>query len=150
MRFTILSVIVLFVTVQCSNTEDKNVVSTDLIMNPITADGNSDTTILPQMTFKEEFFDFGVVIQGEKVSHTFTFTNTGKSALIISTVHAGCGCTVPKYSKDPIAPGGSGEIEVTFDSSGRSGVQSKSVTVSSNAQPSSIELRFVADVAVPK
>jgi hypothetical protein len=150
MRFTILPLFLLVLFTYCSNTEDKNVVNSDLIMNPITADGNSDTTILPRISFKEEFFDFGVVIQGEKVSHTFTFTNTGKSALIISSVHAGCGCTVPKYSKDPIAPGASGEIEVTFDSSGRSGVQSKSVTVSSNAQPSGVELRFIADVAVPK
>ena len=121
-----------------------------MILNPVTANGDADTTVLPIITFKEEFFDFGVIIQGEKVSHTFVFTNTGKSNLIVSSVHASCGCTVPKYSKEPISSGSTGEIEVTFDSSGRSGLQSKSVTVSSNAQPSRVELRFVADVAVPK
>lgn len=144
--FSLFSVVLM----SCSGPGEKNAVNTDLIMNPVTANGETDTTLLPGISFKEEFFDFGVVIQGEKVSHTFVFTNTGKSNLILSSVHAGCGCTVPRYSKDPISPGATGEIEVTFDSSGRNGIQSKSVTVSSNAQPSRVELRFVADVAVPK
>jgi len=150
MRLIIISLILCIGISSCSETEEKNIINTDLILNPVTANGDADTTVLPIITFKEEFFDFGVIIQGEKVSHTFVFTNTGKSNLIVSSVHASCGCTVPKYSKEPISSGSTGEIEVTFDSSGRSGLQSKSVTVSSNAQPSRVELRFVADVAVPK
>ena len=150
MRLIIISLILCIGISSCSETEEKNLINTDLILNPVTANGDADTTVLPIITFKEEFFDFGVIIQGEKVSHTFVFTNTGKSNLIVSSVHASCGCTVPKYSKEPISSGSTGEIEVTFDSSGRSGLQSKSVTVSSNAQPSRVELRFVADVAVPK
>ncbi len=150
MRNLILILMMFTLFTSCNNSSDDNAVNTDLIMNPNTADGTADATILPVMSFKEDFFDFGVIIQGEKVCHTFAFTNTGKSNLIISSVHASCGCTVPKYSKQPIPPGSAGEIEVTFDSSGRSGIQSKSVTVSSNAQPSTFELRFVADIAVPK
>lgn len=136
--------------ISCNSSSDNNEISTDVIMNPQTADGDIDTTMLPVIEFKEEFFDFGVVIQGEKVSHTFSFKNTGKSNLVLTSVHAGCGCTVPKFSKEPVAPGFTGEIEVTFDSSGRSGLQSKTVTVSSNTQPSRTEIRFVADVVVPK
>ena len=150
MRITLIFLIAIVSLISCDDNQKNDQISTDVIMNPNTANGEIDTTMLPVIELKEDFFDFGVVIQGEKVSHTFIFTNTGKSNLVLSSVHAGCGCTVPKYSKDPVAPGASGEIEVTFDSSGRSGLQSKSVTISSNTQPSRTEIRFVADVAVPK
>lgn len=149
LNFTLYIFLSIFI-FSCSTNTEKQEITTDVILNPNTANGVADTSDLPIISFKEEFFDFGIIIQGEKVSHTFRFTNEGKSTLIISNVHAGCGCTVPKFSKDPIAPGGQGEIEVTFDSSGRSGMQSKNVTVSANTQPSQIELHFVADVVVPK
>jgi len=149
-------IVVIFILVSvilssCSNQEDETI-DTTLIHNPITAtnpnpDNNSS---LPQISFNEEFFDFGIIIQGERVSHTYRFTNTGNSNLIISNVNAGCGCTVPKFSKEPIPPGGQGEVEVIFDSAGRAGVQSKSVTVIANTQPNRIELRFISEIVVPK
>ncbi len=134
----------------CSSDNDKGI-STDLINNPITADGdNADTSLLPKFRWKEQVHDFGVVIQGEKVSYTFAFTNVGKSSLVISSVHASCGCTVPKYDTEPILPGKDGKIEVVFDSSGRNGVQTKTLTVLANTQPNSIELHFTAEVVVPE
>lgn len=150
MRIILIAFIFSAFFISCNSNAEKNQINTDVIMNPQTANGEIDTTMLPIIEFKEEFFDFGVVIQGEKVSHTYSFKNTGKSNLVLTSVHAGCGCTVPKYSKEPVAPGATGEIEVTFDSSGRNGLQSKTVTVTSNTQPSRTEIRFVADVVVPK
>lgn len=130
---------------------DSTNVGTDLIQNPLTADGsNADTSMLPKFQWKEMIHDFGVIIQGERVSYTFTFKNVGKSNLIISSVHASCGCTVPKYDSNPIAPGKEGKIEVVFDSSGRSGLQNKTVTVLANTQPSAVELHFSAEVIVPE
>ncbi|NSW45160.1 MAG: DUF1573 domain-containing protein [Bacteroidales bacterium] len=129
---------------------DKTQVDTDLIQNPLTAEGDIDTTTLPKFQWKEMVHDFGVIVQGERVSYTFTFKNVGKSNLIISSVHASCGCTVPKYDSAPIAPGKEGKIEVVFDSSGRSGMQNKTVTVLANTQPSAVELHFTAEVVVPE
>jgi len=81
----------------------------------------------------EDSYDFGVVKEGEKVEHEFTFTNTGSSPLIISNVQASCGCTTPEYSKNPIAPGDQGLVKVVFNSAGQLGKQHKVITVTSNA-----------------
>ncbi|MGQ9848387.1 MAG: DUF1573 domain-containing protein [Bacteroidales bacterium] len=146
-RTFLLAVILL---IACQSNDSKNV-DTNLIQNPLTADGSTaDTSMLPKFQWKEMIHDFGVIIQGERVSYTFTFKNVGKSDLIISTVHASCGCTVTKYDSNPIAPGKEGKIEVVFDSSGRSGLQNKTITVLANTQPSTVELHFTAEVIVPE
>lgn len=82
---------------------------------------------------KNDSYDFGEVKEGEKVEHEFTFTNTGNEPLIISKVHASCGCTTPEYSKNPIAPGEVGKVKVVFNSDGQMGKQHKVITVTSNA-----------------
>ena len=134
----------------CGTDDQKGEINTDLVNNPISADGSADTSLLPKFKWKEQVHDFGIIVQGEKVSYTYTFTNVGKSSLVISSVHASCGCTVPKYDTEPILPGKNGKIEVVFDSSGRTGVQSKTLTVLANTQPNSIELHFTAEVLVPE
>ncbi|HOE06020.1 MAG TPA: DUF1573 domain-containing protein [Bacteroidales bacterium] len=116
------------------------------IQNPNTAEGNGDMSKLPQFTFKETEFNFGSLVQGEKVSHIFVFTNTGGSNLIIKEVKASCGCTTPKWTREPVKPGEKGSIEVIFDSSGREGEQSKTVKVEANTQPNMVELRIKCDV----
>jgi hypothetical protein len=139
--------------ISCSNGGENahgDSLTTDMVKNPITADGSSDTTELPRFQFTETNHDFGVIVEGEKVSYTYKFKNAGKSELIISAAKGSCGCTVPKYSTTPVPPGGSGEIEVIFDSSGRSGMQHKTVTVLANTQPNRIELTFTAEIVVPE
>lgn len=89
----------------------------------------------PAMTFEETTWDFGTIQDGDVVKHTYTFTNTGKSPLIIQNATAQCGCTVPQWPREPIAPGQKGEIQVEFNSKGKAGVQSKSVTITANTQP---------------
>lgn len=87
----------------------------------------------PVISFEESSKDFGEITQGDKVEHVFKFENTGKSPLIISNVAATCGCTVPSWPKDPIAPGGKGEIKVSFNSAGKMGKQNSVVRIYSNA-----------------
>ncbi len=87
----------------------------------------------PVLAFAEKSHDFGDIKQGEKVSYTFTFTNTGNQPLIISNVATTCGCTVSKWTKEPVAPGKSGEVSATFDSTGKLNAQRKVITVYSNS-----------------
>jgi hypothetical protein len=96
--------------------------------------------------FREYEHDFGKVAEGEKVSYTFSFDNKGTSDLIISSSTTTCGCTVPKYDKKPIPPGSNGSLEVVFDTSGREGMQTKTITVNSNASKPVVLLKITAEV----
>jgi hypothetical protein len=96
--------------------------------------------------FREYEHDFGKVAEGEKVSYTFSFDNKGTSDLIISSSTTTCGCTVPKYDKKPIPPGSNGTLEVVFDTSGREGMQTKTITVKSNASKPVVLLKITAEV----
>jgi hypothetical protein len=88
----------------------------------------------PVITFEKKSHDFGDIVQGDKVEHTFSFTNTGSEPLIITNVQVTCGCTTPKgWPRDPILPGHSGEISVGFSSSNKIGRQHKPITIISNA-----------------
>lgn len=106
----------------------------------------TDTTGTAVMEFNELEHNFGSIKAGEKVGCIFSFTNTGDADLILTAASASCGCTVPRYEKKPVAPGGKGAIEVIFDSSGRSGLQSKTVVVQSNAENNLIILRIIAEI----
>ena len=66
----------------------------------------------PVMKFETDVHDFGKISQGEKVTYAFKFKNAGGSNLVINEAHGSCGCTVPSYPKDPIAPGEEGVISV--------------------------------------
>jgi hypothetical protein len=85
--------------------------------------------------FAETTFDFGTVQDGEMVSHTYRFKNTGNEPLILSDAKGSCGCTVPKWPREPIAPGGSGEIVVEFNSKGKGGKRNQKVTLTANTNP---------------
>jgi len=106
----------------------------------------TDTTGTAIMTFQEAEHNFGNVKTGEKVGCIFSYTNTGDADLVITAASASCGCTVPKYDKKPVAPGASGTIEVGFDTSGREGLQTKTVVVQSNAENNLVILRIIADI----
>lgn len=106
----------------------------------------SDTTGTAVLTFSAPEHDFGKVKAGEKIGCIFSYTNTGDADLAIASASASCGCTVPKYDKKPVPPGGSGTIEVIFDTSGREGMQTKTVVVQSNAKNNLVILRIIADV----
>ena len=80
-------------------------------------------------------FDFGTVTEGEIISHTFSFTNTGSEPLIISDAKGSCGCTVPSKPTAPIAPGEDGEITVQFNSKNKKGARNQKVTITANTNP---------------
>lgn len=82
--------------------------------------------------FEEETHDFGEMLQGGDASYVFKFTNVGTEDIVIKLAKGSCGCTVPKWSTEPVAPGASGEIAVKYDSN-RIGVINKNVTLISNA-----------------
>ena len=104
----------------------------------------------PVAKFEPASFDFGDMSQGEKKTHTFTLTNTGKSELLIRRVRTSCGCTAVAPSKDVIAPGESAPIKVTFDSRGKRGRQSKSITVITNDPKNpTTTLRISSNVITP-
>lgn len=87
----------------------------------------------PKIEFKEDSYDFKELSEGPQATHEFKFTNTGKEPLILSNVRASCGCTTPSWPKEPILPGKDGTIVVTYNTQGRPGPFTKSVTISSNA-----------------
>lgn len=87
----------------------------------------------PVVTFEKSTHDFGDITHGDKVEHVFKFTNTGNEPLLITNVEVQCGCTTPKWPKEPIPPGAQGELVVGFDSRGKNGAQVKTVTLVSNA-----------------
>lgn len=122
---------------------------TDLITNTANADGEA-TGDLPEIKFAEEVFDFGKITEGEKVSHSFSFKNTGKKNLIISGASGSCGCTVPEWPKQPIKPGEEGHINVVFSSEGKSGMQEKTVTVVTNCEPATRVIRIKTEIIVPE
>lgn len=98
------------------------------------------------MEFDDTKHSFGSIKEGEVVSHAYKFTNTGSNPLLITRAEASCGCTVPAYPKEPIPPGGTGEIVVSFNSQGRPGRQMKNVLIYSNAQQEAISIGFEAEV----
>lgn len=87
------------------------------------------------MTFDETTFDFGTVAEGEKVSHTYKFKNTGDEPLILQNAKGSCGCTVPQWPREPIAPGATGEVVVEFNSQGKAGDRNQKVTITANTNP---------------
>ncbi|QYJ67811.1 DUF1573 domain-containing protein [Flavobacterium litorale] len=110
---------------------------------------HADAGKIAVMKFDEVEHDFGTIDQGEVVSHTFTFKNEGTSDLVVSQAKASCGCTVPSYTKTPVKPGETGEVNVEFNSKGKKGNQNKTVTVSANTEEGSQVLKFKA-VVTPK
>lgn len=100
----------------------------------------------PEMTFKETSFDFGTIQEGEVVEHTFTFTNTGDAPLVLTAAKGSCGCTVPTWPREAIAPGETGEMLVSFNSRGRKNVQNKSVRITANTKSGTETIRIKANV----
>ena len=94
---------------------------------------------ITSVEFTDIEYDFGTVMEGEKVVYEYKFKNTGKEPLIISNAKGSCGCTVPDWPREPIAPGAENVIKVQFDSKNKGkvggGLQSKRVTITANTDP---------------
>lgn len=91
-------------------------------------------------------FDFGKVTEGEIVEYNYRFKNTGSKPLVVTSVSASCGCTVPEKPEQPVLPGETGFIKVKFNSEHRVGTAHKTINVSSNAEPAFPELLLKGEV----
>ena len=126
-KYGLIFFLVLGTLISCNN--NSNGVSGDVVHNPISASGEDGLEDVAAFEFRETLHDFGTVIEGETVSYSFKFKNTGKHDLIISNVSASCGCTATKYTKEP-------------DPAGEEGV-------AANTQPNKSVLRIKAKVISP-
>jgi len=100
----------------------------------------------PVMEFRNDFHDFGTIVQGEIVAYSFNFINTGDGNLFIKDALPDCGCTRPDYPKSFIAPGDSAKIEIAFNSDGWRGSQYKQITFVTNAKRKKHTLTIKANV----
>lgn len=107
----------------------------DLVYNPVRSDGSIDSAFLPILTWKEDVYDFGDIMEGDVVTHEFEFTNSGTAPLLILNATSTCGCTIPEWPKEQISPQKSGRIQVKFNSLHKTGQQSKEVTIFANTFP---------------
>lgn len=107
----------------------------ELIKSPVTAQGLTDTANMAKISFEEPVFDFGTIHQGQVITHLFKFKNTGKTPLIISDGRSTCGCTVPEWPKNPVAPGDTASVKVVFNSEGKKDAQNKAILIYANTFP---------------
>ncbi|KAA9331290.1 DUF1573 domain-containing protein [Hymenobacter busanensis] len=130
-----------------------NAAATEAAANPVVDNPNvagetaeAPNPNAPVMTFTETEHDFKDIAPNSVVKHTFEFTNTGKTPLLIENAQASCGCTVPSWPKEPVAPGQKGSIDVQFDAHGKSGIQNKQITIRANTQPSITQIAIRGNV----
>ncbi len=100
------------------------------------------------VSFEKLDHDFGNIAQNSSNNYVFTFTNTGNEPLIITNAKGSCGCTVPRWPKEPIAPGESGELEIIYKPGKQKNQQTKSITVTANTEPEKTVLKVKANVIV--
>lgn len=146
-KYLIFSAVIAVFMMSACNEKGEGKLSTDLVTSPKSATETSNKQAA--IKFDKEEHNFGTLLQGEVVTYSFHFTNTGNAPLIISEVGSSCGCTVGDYPREPIAPGKSAAIKVTYDSKGHHGFQSRTLTVMSNTNPAKTVLRIKGTVQTP-
>jgi hypothetical protein len=113
----------------------------------ITGVTTSFAQVKPKIVFEKLLHDYGSFKEEAGIQTTdFVFTNKGSVPLILNNVRASCGCTTPKWTREPVAPGKTGSIQVSYDPKNRPGAFSKSITVQSNAENPTVGLRITGKV----
>lgn len=106
----------------------------------------SMATELTSMTIDRMEHDFGKIPDTAPVETSFTITNTGDKPLLVTNAQGSCGCTVPEYPKEPLAPGESRDMKVSFNPNGKEGVNNKTVTITANTEPATTIINIKSDV----
>ena len=133
-------------------TEQQGPMSANIPNNGNPADMTNPAPPVPSgpptsIAFKKMEHDFGNIKQDTENPYEFEFTNTGKNPLIITDAKGSCGCTVPEYPKEPIAPGATGKIRVVYSPGKQEGSQTKNVTVTANTEPQQTIVTIKANVS---
>lgn len=110
------------------------------------AQDNSKKVKEPEITFEKTVYNYGHIYQGDNGVCEFVFKNTGKANLVLTNVHSSCGCTVPEWPKETIAPGKKGVIKVKYDTQ-RLGTIAKTITVESNATNNRVVLNIKGKIS---
>lgn len=135
MKRTVNTILILILSVGLFNATSNNTVSK----------GNKIAVI----KFETEVIDYGTIEQHSDGARLFTFTNEGDAPLLITNVKTSCGCTVPSYSKAPILPGKTGELNIKYDTK-RLGAFTKTITVISNAEGGNKILKIKGNIVASK
>ncbi|WP_025743796.1 DUF1573 domain-containing protein [Aquimarina pacifica] len=145
MKKVILAAITISMLLSCNNStksQTKTMASTEV--------AEMKSVLFPKMTFTELNHDFGIIKEGDIVEHQFSFTNTGEVPLVISNAKGSCGCTVPKWPKEPIQPGATETLLVSFNSNGKPNLQTKKITITANTESGKETLSIKAMVTPKK
>jgi Protein of unknown function (DUF1573) len=140
--FLIIAVLSAFIFTSCKDNASEKVKEENVAA---AADRDENAGKFPVMQFEQTTHDFGTIDQGTAVEHVFKFTNTGEAPLVIVDAKSSCGCTVPSYPKEAVAPGETGEMLVKFNGSGKNQV-SKTVTITANTKAGKETLQIKAFV----
>ena len=142
-------VFALILLASCSGNDKQNI-TTDLVKSPLTADKDAKEVAMPEIKVDTDVYNFTEITQGESVSTEFFLENVGSAPLLIRSAKGSCGCTVPQWPREPILEGEKAIIKVTFNSAGKKGNQNKTITLVTNAIPSTKVLTIKGNVIVPK
>jgi len=108
------------------------------------AERDAQAIVFPSITFDKTTHDFGEIMNGTPVETVFTYTNSGKSPLVVTDIKSTCGCTVPQgWSREPLAPGASSQFTVKFNGKGANKV-SKTITLTTNTEKGREQVRISA------
>ena len=149
MKKVILSIAVVGILFSSCEEESKEL-SPGIVTNDATAEEGAADKAMPKISFEKDLYDFGEISQGEKVSFSYSFTNIGDADLVITSAQGSCGCTVPTWPKEPIKAGATAQIDVVFDSNGKSGKQHKQVTIVANTTPATNVVALTGSVIAPE
>ena len=133
---TLLSFVLVFATIAFAQDKAKSTAAAPATSQTVKQDG-------PQMDFKFTEHNFGELEEGPKANVEFKFTNTGNKPLILTDVKASCGCTTPDWPKEPILPGQSSQIKVEYNTQGRPGDFTKSITITSNMEDGAPKMIYI-------
>ena len=119
---------------------------TAVMMISFTAQAQTEVANGPMISVDKDVHDYGELEKGGDPYCEFTITNKGNEPLIISNAKGSCGCTVPKWPKEPVAPGESAEIQIIYKPGKQKNQQTKSITVTANTEPDNTILKVKANV----
>jgi hypothetical protein len=131
-KIVLLAVLTIF-GVTTSNAQAKKTAAKPAAKTTTTTKADSPKVDGAGMLFENETIDYGTIPHNADGKREFTFVNNGTKPLIITNATGSCGCTVPSFPKEPIAPGAKAVIGVKY-ATDRVGTFTKTVTITSNAE----------------